>query len=61
MYVISRRRSHIPTRHQGADKLQVRAERFGTDTGKKRSAPAETADAEEQERRKKRAERFGIA
>ena len=41
---------------QDADKLKAR-----TDTGKKRSAPTETLDSEEQERRKKRAERFGTA
>lgn len=28
--------------------------------GKKRSAPAETVDSEEAERRRKRAERFGL-
>ncbi|KAF7315322.1 hypothetical protein MIND_00046800 [Mycena indigotica] len=41
------------------EKLNSRAARFGT--GKKRPAPAvEEVDAEEQERRQKRAERFGI-
>ncbi|KAJ7287700.1 hypothetical protein C8J57DRAFT_1284633 [Mycena rebaudengoi] len=39
------------------EKLTERAARFGT--GKKRSAPVEEVDAEELERRKKRAERFG--
>ncbi|KAJ7713952.1 hypothetical protein DFH07DRAFT_1068637 [Mycena maculata] len=37
------------------EKLDARAARFGT----KRAAPVEEVDAEEQERRKKRAERFG--
>ncbi|EAU91379.1 hypothetical protein CC1G_07414 [Coprinopsis cinerea okayama7 len=37
-------------------KLQARAERFGI----KRPAPEETVDPEEAERRRKRAERFGI-
>ncbi|KAF8348090.1 hypothetical protein F5887DRAFT_952085 [Amanita rubescens] len=41
---------------QDADKLKAHA-----DPGKKRSATAETLDVEEQERRKKRAERFGTA
>ncbi|KAF7321549.1 hypothetical protein MKEN_00675900 [Mycena kentingensis (nom. inval.)] len=41
------------------DKLNARAARFGT--GQKRSAPAvEEVDAEEAERRRKRAERFGL-
>ncbi|OAX44163.1 hypothetical protein K503DRAFT_765316 [Rhizopogon vinicolor AM-OR11-026] len=44
-------------------KLQSRAERFGTSTTKtttrKRAAPVEQVDPEEQERRRKRAERFG--
>ncbi|KAJ7925145.1 hypothetical protein B0H13DRAFT_1975230 [Mycena leptocephala] len=39
------------------DKLNARAARFGT--GQKRPAPPEEVDAEEQERRRKRAERFG--
>ncbi|KAJ7084276.1 hypothetical protein B0H15DRAFT_951526 [Mycena belliarum] len=38
------------------EKLQARAARFG---GQKRPAPVEEVDAEELERRKKRAERFG--
>jgi len=40
-----------------ADKLDARAARFGT--AQKRAAPAENVDADEAERRKKRAERFG--
>ncbi|KAG5646323.1 hypothetical protein DXG03_003920 [Asterophora parasitica] len=43
-------------------KLATRANRFGTtapSAAQKRSAPTETVDAEEQDRRKKRAERFG--
>ncbi|KAJ7209516.1 hypothetical protein GGX14DRAFT_630506 [Mycena pura] len=39
------------------NKLQARAARFGT--GQKRAAPLEEVDAEELERRRKRAERFG--
>ncbi|KAJ6593756.1 hypothetical protein B0H19DRAFT_1205205 [Mycena capillaripes] len=39
------------------EKLDARAARFGT--SQKRPAPAEEVDAEEQERRRKRAERFG--
>ncbi|KAJ6499444.1 hypothetical protein C8R45DRAFT_982412, partial [Mycena sanguinolenta] len=41
------------------EKLDARAARFGT--GQKRPAPTEVVDAEEQERRRKRAERFGTA
>ncbi|KAI5118918.1 hypothetical protein M0805_003742, partial [Coniferiporia weirii] len=52
-----------------SEKLNARAARFGNDVkpttsknailGQKRSAPAEAVDAEELERRRKRAERFG--
>lgn len=42
---------------QVPEKLDARAARFGT--SQKRPAPAEEVDAEEQERRRKRAERFG--
>lgn len=48
---------------QNPEKLQARAARFGTGVpavnGKKRPA-GEAVDAEELERRKKRAERFGL-
>ncbi|KAF5386249.1 hypothetical protein D9615_002448 [Tricholomella constricta] len=43
-------------------KLEARATRFGNiPTAQKRSAPMETIDIEEQEKRRKRAERFGLA
>ncbi|KAG1735079.1 uncharacterized protein EDB91DRAFT_567836 [Suillus paluster] len=50
---------------EDADKLKARAERFGmttsvTKTSGKRVAPIEQVDPEEQERRRKRAERFGL-
>jgi len=56
---------------QDPEKLKVREQRFGTskpeqkgsapaEGGKKRRTPIEEVDAEEQERRRKRAERFGI-
>ncbi|KAJ7502740.1 hypothetical protein B0H11DRAFT_2359693 [Mycena galericulata] len=44
-----------PKLSDAPEKLNARAARFGT----KRAAPAEEVDAEEQERRRKRAERFG--
>ncbi|KAF8070253.1 hypothetical protein FPV67DRAFT_1008334 [Lyophyllum atratum] len=48
---------------QDPEKLDARSARFGTTTttAQKRRAPAETIDAEEQEKRRKRAERFGVA
>lgn len=51
---------------QDPEKLKSRAARFGTQPvfeaskGQKRSAPPEDVDAEEAEKRRKRAERFGL-
>ncbi|KAG1742896.1 hypothetical protein EDB19DRAFT_1700763 [Suillus lakei] len=50
---------------ENLDKLKARADRFGTvasvtKTSGKRAAPIENVDPEEQERRRKRAERFGL-
>ena len=51
----------LTRRVQDPEKLQARAARFGAALEtKKRAAPAETADPEEAERRRKRAERFGL-
>jgi len=45
----------------GPKKLEARAARFETVTAaQKRHAPTESIDVEEQEKRRKRAERFGI-
>lgn len=55
---------------QGSERVKARAARFGleapitttpaSNTGQKRAAPAEHLDVEEEERRRKRAERFGL-
>jgi hypothetical protein len=57
MYVLLPPNSHASAHDkQNPEKLNARAARFG---GQKRPAPVEEVDAEEQERRRKRAERFG--
>ncbi|KAG0703221.1 hypothetical protein DFH29DRAFT_998676 [Suillus ampliporus] len=58
------KKDKLPT-GEDPDKLKARAERFGiatsiTKTSGKRAAPIEQVDPEEQERRRKRAERFGL-
>ncbi|KAG1777562.1 hypothetical protein EV702DRAFT_1101902 [Suillus placidus] len=50
---------------ENPDKLKARSERFGTVASvtkftRKRASPVENVDPEEQERRRKRAERFGL-
>ncbi|KAG1771853.1 hypothetical protein EDD22DRAFT_862828 [Suillus occidentalis] len=58
--------SHQPKKAgDNSDLLKARAERFGivapvTKARGKRTAPVENVDPEEQERRRKRAERFGL-